>query len=682
MKKNSKILGFMSMVLLFGLAVPTMSACGGSPSTSVVTTSGATTQTTSGATTSETTSEKTSSQSSGTSETTTSSAPSTSTLPEGEYPVLITQSTGGTISADKASAKVKVEVKFTVALDSGYSLTSLTVNDTTYSEASLTKEGNNYVKSVKMAKGGLEASAVYMARPDTAEINIPSYDPENPPAGFAGSFVSLPKATATANGQDVSAWLSIADLTDPDAEIASNAINSSLIGLHTVRYSVTYPGEAEPLNTKDINVKFVRELAIKFNDSTFEVKADTAFKSPEEQTIWSKNNGFGCVTLAGIEDTYNYYFETRCVYNDTETWFGAVGLGHNPSNNGFDDGMYVLQSKHKDLNFTFKNHWQGSGGWGYDPFDVQLWGTGYGADENHQCVDVPYACTDSEVKMAIARLGNYSYFYINDVLVFMTDDDETVLTAEGGTYPEIIFQGYSSSGTTDNYGECCQWDHIDWCDGEEAVKAKLATLNNVRSYAARGMKWAAGSRNVENDHYTIVKGNQERGAVAVDYHKGFANNDALMCYPMYSKANFTYEFDALINEVGGESTTAELDIRDYLAHACQLKVGYKLTSAGAAEVFMCREGDEATAPFSGANETPTGHMWDGSTITDLSKGIHFKLERVVAEGQDDVYTLTYTSIGTPTQTGSATRTLKASGLSTSCFRTNDGEVAYSNFIFR
>ena len=262
-----------------------------------------------------------------------------------EYDVVVSDETGGTITASKTKAKSGEEVTLTAALDAGYTLVSWIVEDEN-SDAVATTPVTDTQCTFVMPSGDVLVSAVYKA------IHTVSYSvcgiAQTPVQRLDGEQLNLP-TPASVNGKAFAGWSTTNNVASPSFVENTAAVTSDLM-----LYAIFGPKIVYKLVEAD-QADWRGQYLIAYNSTTFadgrtggtdgmgakNVKANPGDKLTGKEVDGAWGDTY-CVTIEAVDDSdlsSGYLLKTQDGQYNYQT---SNSNGLPASNNRATAGQYPL----------------------------------------------------------------------------------------------------------------------------------------------------------------------------------------------------------------------------------------------------------------------------------------------------------------------------------------------------
>ena len=385
---------------------------------------------------------------------------------------------------------------------------------------------------------------------DSFTVNVVINDPvvqadETSLDTYAEEAVQLPAVTAVAcDGGDLSDSLEMT-LSDPDnMSVNGSELTIAQPGTYTVTYTAEDPRDTTKVGSVSITVNVYRKVfgTVGGTNLSAAVNMVNGFVPDAEQTaqVTDQNAPKSDWVFAqfNMEPSKLYYAEVSYEIkipqliagsdryeNDYNAGDMNIGMSHSVQGDGLrwlvsgvdrKDRNYKLKDMDIENDLDWANLDQGSS---VSPviYSFQL--------ANYRGFNDPDA---SKLKYAVARDGDFFYFFINDqyvngITLEYYRDRDTVPGIAGFRMAETLIKNMS------------------YCSGEEA-SAKIAGLlgsNVAKAYVP--FDWAIESKNPEN--FTVGEWTQEKGA-NFTFNKSDTNGNTGMVSPyLYFDGDFTFEWE-------------------------------------------------------------------------------------------------------------------------------------------
>lgn len=396
-----------------------------------------------------------------------------------------------------------------------------------------------------------------------------------------GTALVLPEMTATTlEGDEVTVSVNAPEGTEYD--IATRKFRAPK-GTYELTVTAADKVDATKVVTKKITIGVFRNM-FAWQDTTWQV-IDELVPDNEQKVI----NTTGGVQLASFNiDPTNYYY-AEVTFNKPVQWFG---MAHFVTRDMDVNGETVNKEDHKRFLVSAIPHWAEYDFQNID-FDTSLsWtddkGTNYsgwqlcGQEWNDLKAGTNYffhsyrlreyrllnSNADATIhKVAILRLGDYFVTFWNDQYVNMVTLQHY---ANNPSRPGLFISGGKPDSVSD----------ITYFAGQEAVENKYNELTANGSKIVGGYvpdSWAAGSKNVDNNHFTRGETSDEKGInfnyTAKDITLG---NDTMVSTYQLFDGDFTFSWEYKMNEIKADAAEPRmfLEVRNY-------KYGAERTQFGA-----------------------------------------------------------------------------------------------------
>lgn len=385
-----------------------------------------------------------------------------------------------------------------------------------------------------------------------------------------GTALVLPEMTATTlEGDEVTVSVSAPEGTEYD--IATRKFRAPK-GTYELTVTAVDKVDATKVVTKKITIGVFRNM-FAWQDKTWQV-IDELVPDNEQKVI----NTTGGVQLASFNIDPTDYYYAEVTFNKPVQWFG---MAHFVTRDMDVNGETVNKEDHKRFLVSAIPHWAEYDFQNID-FDTNLsWtddkGTNYSgwqlcgkewddikAGANyffHSYRLREYRLLNSNEdatihKVAILRLGDYFVTFWNDQYVNMVTLQHY---ANNPSRPGLFISGGKPESVS----------NITYFAGQEAVENKYNELTANGSKIVSGYvpdSWAAGSKNVDNNHFTVGETTAEKGInfnyTAKDITDG--NSSMVSTYQLFD-GDFTFSWEYKMNEIKADAAEPRmyLEVRSY-----------------------------------------------------------------------------------------------------------------------
>lgn len=362
---------------------------------------------------------------------------------------------------------------------------------------------------------------------------------------YAETQTELPAVTATAcDGTDLTADLEFVLSDSKNMSVEDGKITVAQPGVYTISYSVADPRDDSKIGTCVITVNAFRKVfgtvsgtnlsaAVNMVEGLAADENQTAQvtdeKAPKSDWVFAQFN-MQPGKLYYAEVTYDIKIPqliegTDRYENDYNAGDMCIGMSHSVQGDG--SRWLVSGVDRRDRNYKLKD---------MDIYNDLDWAN---MDQSSSVSPVIYSFQlanyrgfsdpdDSKLKYAVARDGDFFYFFINDqyvngVTLEYYRDRDTVPGIAGFRMAETLIKNMA------------------YCSGSEA-EAKIAALlgsNVAKAYVP--FDWAIDSKNPDN--FTVGEWTQEKGA-NFTFNKSDTNGNTGMVSPyLYFDGDFTFEWE-------------------------------------------------------------------------------------------------------------------------------------------
>ena len=527
---------------------------------------------------------------------------------------------------------VKISLKSTgVALDTALSDGTITI---TSSDPSVVQVNGKMIKALKNGKSTITVAAGSIK--DSVEVEVSNLEYDEPVIKLdvyedevfetlAGHSLALPYISCVDNyGNDLTQYIKITSDLDIYAEINNSFFLSTVEGEHTLTYSVVHPLDETKTGSTTLKVKVYRNV-LKKHDSTFSI--ENSFGVNEDQVVKSTNTGFATAHL-NMNASTSYYVETTIIMPKNHHGGHCVGLTHyNPD----DESKFMLATVDMgDYNYKWTEFDTTLSSWRIEDQDIWSWRLG-----EYRGLDIERS--DTEFKLAVARNGRYFYTFVNDEYVGMyTENKYSDVDTHVGLFAHMPSEGI-------------EYSKINYFSGEAAVSKKINELTNkganyISSYVPDG-GWAGASLNTNNRNFTINPVSSERGINFDFTNTSTGINDGMVSLYQYFDGTFSFEFDykmtAVNSNPGDQFMYLEVRPRNYGSEILNFATKFN----GGQEQNLIEQHTKFRNTYSDSTMSET---WNSETITDYSKGCHYKLTRIL-RANDTLFRMEVNSIAKPEQ---------------------------------
>ena len=508
---------------------------------------------------------------------------------------------------------------------------------------------------------------------------------------WMGDSLDLVATAKTFDDIDITDNITFTLINGSTATLNNNTFIPQAAGDYIVRITAYDPDDNTLNSYIDINIT-VKSM---FTNLAGNAILNDNTNSDQELTV--TNDGFAPI-LFNMDESNYYYAEF--IVNDLN-WSGNIGFGHGYGDDYMNNPTYknTLIPSSKSISKGYYNN--------------SFWNNGY--EEAHEQLDHSnfsgyYNFNNSYIKFATARVDGYFYTFINDVYESATQAD---VLSDIDTRLFIWSQAYTAEKDDPNNEDSRKDITINnfvFMTNEIDVKNKVKSLTNnntlISPYVPKYQYWDYNSNNYDFGYDTNPTEEYSLKEYVNIKSNSTGTNSAIVSPWITFADDFTFEFD--YQNYGYEDTGNAQDNRMWveIRPICYgeplLEFGLKTNMK---QFMMDPTSDSYIYDWYGGKAMYWDGRWDyqynmndtskwGGTTFDDSKGIHFKLERDVTDGEYELdgvtynnvtyYTMTINSIAKPEQSYSRTIATAGSnygGMSSSLVRPTITNQKSAGFIY-
>lgn len=440
--------------------------------------------------------------------------------------------------------------------------------------------------------------------------------------GVVNSDIILPVEALSCDGKDLSDYTTIAcEYENLTYNKANRSVKVTQKGDYTIKLSVTDPRDAGKTDEQTFSLKVFRKVfnAVDgYGMGDMEAVFDTGkeFVEDGEQSVYFNRHD---ATFAQFDMTPSkvYYAEvtlTADADNDSNALFG---MSHSVKDDttrwltsfidrGDADNARNLKVKFSDM--VEDNEW-----WNLDERSSRV--PLYWSYRIHNYRGLNDGGNGFPVKLAVARVGEYFYTFVNDdyVNTVVNRQFENVDTVAGIYQQSHIRASYTQ---------------INWMTDETAVRNKIKSLTEkqngiISAYVPES--WALNSQNTDNRNFTVGTVDQTDGLNYAFINANTAWNDGMISPYLYFDGDFTFEwvfeFDKdLLSSDPKDLMRMWLDVRgyDYTDECVRFGASYGHSGKDPAHLFAETVSGGAYNDFFGYNDI-NGADWNGTHADSVNK---------------------------------------------------------------